>query len=320
MGAAIAALVLLLPTDVTTPAGLAPAPSGIRVHGHRGARARFPENTLPAFRHALQSGVDALELDVVVTQDAQLAVLHDPVLDPARCQHLDGRPAPAGFVVHQHTLADLRAFDCGAKPHPRFPRQRLVPGTTIPTLEEVLDLAQAWEQSHGRAVELNIETKLVPGTPGWAPPPERFAELLVRTLERRGVVARSILQSFDHRVLIHAKALAPGLRTSALVAECRPDLVAVARAAGADAVSPHYLWITADDVAALHRARVLVIPWTVNEAAQWDRLAAMGVDAIISDDPAALLAHLQQRGLRGASISGGQSSRAGSQQGAKARD
>src|SRR5436190_19844962 len=81
----------------------------IEVHGHRGARAMRPENTLPAFEYAIEQGVDALELDMAVTRDGVLVVSHDPELRPPICT------GPREHAVnHELTLAAVRTWDCGA--------------------------------------------------------------------------------------------------------------------------------------------------------------------------------------------------------------
>src|SRR5215475_10425047 len=89
-------------------AGAAEAPR-ILVHGHRGARARRPENTLPAFEYALRQGVDALEMDMAVTKDGVIVISHDPILEPPVCTG----PKPSA-VIHELTLAEVRQWDCGA--------------------------------------------------------------------------------------------------------------------------------------------------------------------------------------------------------------
>src|ERR1700755_2491186 len=112
------------------------AATRIQVHGHRGARAMRPENTIPAFEYAIGVGVDVLELDMAVTKDNVLVVSHDPMLNPAICT---GPGTPV--AIHTLTLAELRKWDCGAKQNPLFSKQPPVPGTPIPTLDEVFDLA-----------------------------------------------------------------------------------------------------------------------------------------------------------------------------------
>src|SRR5581483_5165466 len=92
------------------------------VHGHRGARAVFPENTLPAFEYAIHAGVDAVELDVLATKDDVLVVTHDPLMNADLC-----RGGPAGLAVRELTFDELVRYDCGSRPNPGFPRQRTVP-------------------------------------------------------------------------------------------------------------------------------------------------------------------------------------------------
>src|SRR3984885_2031324 len=101
----------------------------ILVHGHRGARALRPENTLPAFEYAIAQGVDALEMDMAVTRDNVIVISHDPILEAPVCT---GPQKTA--VVHQLTLAQVRQWDSGAVQRPRFPTQQPVPGTRMPTL------------------------------------------------------------------------------------------------------------------------------------------------------------------------------------------
>src|SRR5215471_19104003 len=87
----------------------------IQVHGHRGARAMRPENTIPAFEYAIQAGVDVLELDMAVTRDNVVVVSHDPYLQPPVCSG----PKPKA-VIHELTLAELREWDCGKVKNPGF--------------------------------------------------------------------------------------------------------------------------------------------------------------------------------------------------------
>ena len=112
------------------------ASAQIQVHGHRGARAMRPENTLPAFEYAIAQGVDALELDMAVTRDNVIVVSHDPILHPPVCSGPRDRA-----VIHELTLAEVKQWDCGAKQNPGFPKQQTAAGTRMPTLDEVFDLA-----------------------------------------------------------------------------------------------------------------------------------------------------------------------------------
>ncbi len=260
----------------------------IQVHGHRGARAVRPENTIPAFEYALDTGVDALEMDVAVTKDDVLVISHDPELNPEICR------GPSGSkVIRELTFDELRRWDCGSLVNPRFPRQQTVPGTRIPALEEVLALAP-----RGNFL-FNIETKIFKDKPQYTPAPERFAELLLRAIDRHKLRQRVIVQSFDFRPLVVLKKLAPDIRVAALDEdETLGDFVRVARSAGARIISPEKGMVTPPRVVAAHDAGLEVIPWTANTPAEWDPLIASGVDAIITDDPAALIDHLKRKKLR----------------------
>jgi glycerophosphoryl diester phosphodiesterase len=263
-------------------AGFEP-PRTIQVHGHRGARAVRPENTIPAFEYAIAAGVDVLELDMGVTRDNVVVVSHDPYLEPPVCTG----PAPRA-AIRQLTLAEIKQWDCGATRNPAFPRQQVVPGTRMPTLDEVFVLAPKGK------FEFNIETKIFAGRPELAPPPEEFARLVLEVVRKHRLESRVILQSFDFRTLIAMKKLAPEIRRSALYEGAPKDFVQIAREAQAQIVSPRYPLVTAEQVRAAHAAGLTVIPWTANTPEDWNRLIAAGVDAIITDDPAGLTAHLKR--------------------------
>src|ERR1017187_8892251 len=186
----------------------------IQVHGHRGARGMRPENTLPAFEYAISVGVDALERDMAVTRDNVIVVSHDPVLEPPVCT---GPREKA--VIHELTLAQVREWDCGAKQNPAFPKQQVVTGTKMPTLEEVFGLAP-----QGKFL-FNIETKSLVDKPELTPPPEEFARMVLAAIRKHHLEARVVLQSFDFRTLIAMKKLAPQIKLSALYSGPAKDFV-----------------------------------------------------------------------------------------------
>jgi glycerophosphoryl diester phosphodiesterase len=234
-------------------------PPPVLVHGHRGARAVLPENTLPAFAYAISVGADFLEMDVAVTRDDVVVVSHDPKLKSPR------------VAIRQLTLGEL-------------PRR-----TAIPTLDQVLDLAAAGP------IQFNIEIKSFPKRPALAPPPERFAELVWEAVRRHNLEARVMVQSFDFRVLRAMRQLAPEMRLAALYVGPPRSLLAIARKAGTNIVAPHRALVTRARVRAAHAAGIAVVPWTANRPAAWNRLLAAQVDGIITDDPAALIAYLKRQ-------------------------
>lgn len=266
----------------------------IEVHGHRGARALRPENSLPAFAYAMAQGVDVLEMDLAVTRDDVLVVSHDSQMNAAFCRG----PAGAERVIRKMTLAELRRWDCGAVANAGFPKQAAVPGTRVPTLQEVFDLVKR----EGSGVGFNIETKISLDKPELTPAPKRFAELVLEVVRKNNLTERVILQSFDFRTLRAMRKLEPKMRLSALYpiqASLRHrTLVDLAKEAGAGIVSPQFATVRKEEVAAAHRAGLTVVAWTANEPAVWDKLIEAEVDGIISDDPAALIAYLKGKGLR----------------------
>ena len=263
------------------------AASKILVHGHRGARALRPENTLPAFDYAIELGVDCLELDMAVTKDDVVVVSHDPHMAPAFAT------GPAGpNTIREMTLAQLRKWDVGAKQNKAFPKQVTVPGTRVPTLDEVFSLAKRG------SFDFNIETKIFKDKPELTPSPEKFVKLVLIQIRKHKVEKRVILQSFDFRTLGAMKKLEPAIRLSALLEAGAHDFVEMGKRTGAGIISPHFSMVTERKVAAAHAAGLQIVPWTANTPKDWDRLIAAKCDAIISDDPAAVIGYLAAKGQR----------------------
>lgn len=289
------------------------------LQGHRGARGLAPENTLAGFGTALAVGVTTLELDLGVTADDVLVVLHDPYLDPAITRGPDGAwlsgPTPR---VRDLTLAALRRYDVGridpaSRYAQRWPSQQPVDGERIPTFAEVVALTAALGAD---AVGFNVETKLSPEAPEATVAPERFAALLVDELRRRGVVERTLVQSFDWRTLVEVRRLAPEIATACLtvrqdwldnlqpawnagldLAAHGSSVPALVAGAGCAVWSPFAGNLHA---LALHEAKALglkVVPWTVNEPEAMLRLIDAGVDGIITDYPDTLRAIMAEKGL-----------------------
>jgi glycerophosphoryl diester phosphodiesterase len=290
--------------------------TALDLQGHRGARGLAPENTLAAFARALELGVDTLELDLGVTADDVLVVLHDPALNPAIAR-LDGawlrQPTP---IVRELSLAELKRYDVGRldptnRYASRYPEQEPVDGERIPTLAEVVELTR---QTAEPAVSFNIETKLSPREPDLTPSPERFAELVVTEVRRLGITERATIQSFDWRTLRIVNELAPEIDTVCLTAQQswldnielgRPggsawlggldvddhggSVPRLVEAAGCSVWSPYFGDLTEARLEEAHALGLQVVVWTVNELADMRRLIAMGVDGIISDYPDRLI-------------------------------
>jgi len=279
------------------------------LQGHRGARGLAPENTLPAFARALALGVTTLELDVGLTEDGVLVVAHDRRLNPDIVRGPDGRWLVGRTrTVRELTFHELGRYDVGrlrpgSEYSARFPEQRRMDGIRIPKLEEVFGLAR---RAHNDEVRFNIETKLSPLAPEETAGPDEFARALIAVVRANGVERRTTIQSFDWRTLALAQREAPEIATAYLSSDAdnvrdagnspspwtngirfadHGSVPKMVKAAGGRIWSPNFRDLTAALVAEAHGLALGVLPWTVNDAPDMERLIDWGVDGIITDYP-----------------------------------
>jgi len=266
----VSALALLARTGMTaeTTAGFPPQ---LSLQAHRGAAGLAPENTLAAFRMAIELGADAAELDLQVTKDGVVVVIHDDTVE----RTTDGR-GPIGDL----TLADIKRLDAGAKFGAAFRGER------VPTLRELIDLVKA---GGNRRFRLNLEIKFAEGREGL---PADLEERVLAVLSETGFLDRVITQSFHHASAAKMKRLAPSVPAGLLVGQRRQpaDPVAAVREHRVDYYAPHYSLVTPDLMRTLHQAGIPVVTWTVNDPSDMLRLIAMGLgalpgDGMISDYP-----------------------------------
>jgi glycerophosphoryl diester phosphodiesterase len=218
-----------------------------------------PENTFASFEQALESGADWIELDVHQTRDGGLAVIHDEAVDRTTNGH---------GLVKEHTIAELKQLDAGSWFGQQFAGQR------IPTLDEVL----AWARQHHTVVDIEIKNA-----------PLYYAgieESVVKTLDRAGMTEQVIVISFDHQAVQRVKALDSRITTGVLYAARPVDGgVGLARTAQADALLPHWAYVTRADVDRAHDAGLAVAPWESSDPRVLRSLIAAGVDAIGTNAP-----------------------------------
>ena len=304
---------LLLSLALTAPA------FAFDLQGHRGTRGLAPENTLPAFEKALHMGVDTLELDLGMTADQVLVISHDPYLNPllvrdARGEWLSGSKGP---LLRSLTYAQLQTYELGRiKPGTsyatQFPTQQAVDGTRMPTLASLFERVKAL----GGKVRFNIETKIDPTQADNTVSPEVMTQALVKLVRDAGMAGRVTIQSFDWRTLQIAQAIAPEIPTAYLsfqnagndtitsgvwTAGYRitdyPDIPSMVKAAGGAIWSPNGGAVTEDLVKKAHALGLKVLPWTINNPPEMDKLIGWGVDGIISDYPDRLRAVMAARGM-----------------------
>lgn len=292
---------LIMPTDAAaqpasgSSAGDAPlTPAGFDLQGHRGARGLAPENTLPAFRKALDLGVTTLEMDVVISQDGRVVVSHEPWMNPAICTTPNGERIPddeaQSHALYRMPYAEIAAYDCGSLQHPRFPEQE-PESAKKPLLSEVIAMAEEAVDLGGRdrPVFYNIETKSRPSWEGaFHPDPKTFAQAVVDVVEDAGVARRATVQSFDPRTLRGVHRMDVPVRTALLVA--RSQEMGLAGALGQLGFTPHiyspdHRLVTERLLRKASERGVQVIPWTVNAPDRMQHLVALGVDGLITDYP-----------------------------------
>jgi len=226
-----------------------------KIMGHRGAPAYEPENTLRSFRRALAMGVAAVELDVQLTQDGRLAVIHDETLD---------RTTNGRGLVKNFTLAELQKLDAGQ-------------GEPVPSLEEAFDLVKG--QAH-----LLVELKQPEAAPA-----------LLKFFRRHQAFDAAQAISFWHPAVKALKEAEPRLQTGVLMVGCPVDPVGLARAARADALVLNYRYVNRELVDAARRQDIQVMIWNIDDAAILEPYLAMDLYAIGTNRPQEIVNYVKMR-------------------------
>ena len=226
------------------------------VIAHRGASGSAPENTMAAFRRAVELGAGFIETDLHLTRDARFVAIHDTTLDRTTNGH---------GAVRDMTLAQLRELDAGKWFDREFMDER------IPTLEEILDFAKS------RDVVFYLELKY---DSAWG-----MHHALVGALRGVDNASRTMVISFDRAQIEAVRKLDPGIMTGWLVEVMDGDPVKEAINVGARQLCPRADLITPDLVDRAHREDLLVATWTVNDPVEMRRVIAAGVDGVMSNFP-----------------------------------
>ena len=241
-----------------------------RLFAHRGCSVRAPENTMAAFRLAVEEGIEAVELDVHLSADGEPVVIHDSSL--RRTTGLDA-------VVERTSSSTIRELDAGSWFDPRFRGER------IPLLRELFD-------SLGDALYYDVEIKWTPHRIG------PLEEAVLRLVDRSALAGRCLVSSFNPWSVRRIARGSPKLETALIFSGSRSMPPPLRGGQGrlisrCRTLKPHHALVTERFMAKFrHRLGYRVIPWTVDEPAEASRLIALGVDGLISNDPAALRAAL----------------------------
>ncbi len=262
------------------------------IQGHRGCRGLLPENTLSAFKKAIEIGVTTLEMDVVISLDSQVVVSHEPWFN------FEITTTPAGTFLNEsegHALnlykmnyAEISTYDVGKKNHPRFTEQ-LKKEEHKPLLSQVVEMAEECCKKNKRQnIRYNIEIKssVQDEQAGYQPQVQLFCELVMKEVSKYKLGKQCTIQSFDTRVLNYMHLHFPEQELAYLVENNR-DYTAAIKVLGfkPQIYSCDYTLLSKEAVDDLHQQNLRVIPWTVNLEKDINRMIYFGVDGIISDYP-----------------------------------
>lgn len=237
------------------------------VIAHRGASGAAPENTLAAFRKAVEFGAGFIETDLQLSRDARLVALHDDTVD---------RTTNGQGPVASMTVEELRRLDAGswfrATNHEEASS---FAGERIPTIEEILAFGREHE------IGLHLEIK--------ATGPSGVEHAIVGALRASGEIPRSVVLSFAAGILKRIRELEPLVMTGFLYSDRLPSPVATAVDVGARQLLPRHDRVTRELVADAHAQDLRVVPWTANTPEEMQKLISAGVDGIITNYPDRLL-------------------------------
>ncbi len=263
----------------------------VSIEGHRGSRGHLPENTIPSFLLAIDQGSDTLELDVVITKDKKVLVSHEPwfhhtiSLDP-KGERIT-RETEREHNIFQMTYAETKRYDVGSIGNAGFPGQKPMK-IAKPLMTDMFKAVEKYTKDKKLTpVRYNIEIKSNPAGDGtFHPAPAEFAELVIADIKKHKLETRVIIQSFDLRPLQFLRKTSPNIPLALLVGG-NEKLVEKLNALGfvPDTLSPHFSLVN-DELVKLCRERGMkLVPWTVNEMADLERMSKFDIDGIITDYP-----------------------------------
>lgn len=262
----------------------------IDVQGHRGARGKMPENTIPAFIYAMDQGVTTLELDVVISKDKKVVVSHEPWLSDEICLDSTGseiKHEPQKYNIYSLHYAEIEKFDCGSKQNKRFTEQVNLT-TPKPLLEDVIKAVERHQKGVTHyEVAYNIEIKSTKEGDGiFHPTVDEFSDLVYELIDQYLPWERVIIQSFDLRTLKYWHEKYPNVQLALLIENIKSPKSNIKELGFTPKIySPYFKLLTKNSVSELHKMGMQIIPWTVNEKEDMKKMVSWGVNGIITDYP-----------------------------------
>ncbi len=285
-------LFIVLLSSCSSKKGVEKNPINFEEQAHRGGRGLMPENTIQAMYHAIDLGINTLEMDLQVSKDKIVVVSHDSYFGSKFCLTPEGKEMNEkdgrSRLLMDMPYDSIRKYDVGLKIHPDFLQQKKMKAYK-PTLAELLDSVEAYSRKRNHLNHYNIEIKTSPEykDKGHPPVPE-FVALAMKVILAKKIEKRTTIQSFDKRSLKIINDQYPMVKTSYLVFKSNKKTIEEHISDlgfKPDIFSPEYLMVTPALIKSCHDLKIKVIPWTVNDLDQIKRLKEMGVDGLISDYP-----------------------------------
>lgn len=263
----------------------------IAIHGHRGARGYYPENTILSFIEAIKMGVDAIEMDVVISKDLKVVVSHEAWMNELFCTQPNGNLVEENsgekYNLYKMPYSEIAEYDCGKRGNKKFPLQQKI-AAHKPLFSEVITEVEAFVKKNNLpTVHYNIEIKTEEGKDNlFNPEPKLFAELVYNDIKKYNIHNHSNVQSFDVRILQEMKKIDPSLQMALLVENNEGMEVNLKRLGFLpNTYSPLFKLINDILLKDLHQLGLKLIPWTVNEISDIKKMIEMQVDGIITDYP-----------------------------------
>ena len=260
------------------------------IQGHRGARGLMPENTIEAFKKALELGVNTLELDVVISSDKQVIVSHEPFMSHEICRSPDGtdilKKDEASHNIYLLSYDEIKTYDCGSKYVERFPNQMKLPSHK-PSLQDVVKVSESISKDH----YYNIEIKRNPDHDILLHPEyKEFADLVIDKIKALEILERTTVQCFDVETLNYINDRYPEVKLVYLIMNNNSLSENLSKLEFIPEIySPYYKLVSHELVDACHGLGMRIIPWTVNEAEDMLKQIEFNVDGIITDYPDILI-------------------------------
>jgi len=252
----------------------------LEIQAHRGGRGYLPENTLPAFENSLKNNIETLELDTHLTKDNEIIVYHDDKINNL-CINLEGENS--NYLISEMTLSEIKKYDCGSIKNIDFPEQKTRPGTKIPTLKELFDFINNSNYPISKTVKFNIEIKTYDNEPEIIL--LNHTKELLKIIKDYKLENRVIIQSFDIKPLMYIEQKYPFIKTSYLVRDYNDTYIKDIKQNNIDIISPNYKILNTDIVNKIQSENIKIIPYTVNNINDFERLSSYNIDGVITDYP-----------------------------------